>query len=172
MKKRTIAQGIVLGAALTVVAALPAQALVIEQTQEMSVSGNARVEMTGGTGTAEATSNASGKQRQYIEMNTAAVTFAPTRTHVPAKKFKKGRPVATVRVRRSDGQVRLTWDMRGGTCHVRYTEVGASTYKYETSTSCDDGGITIGGLTPGVSYRFQVRQHDGGWSLPVTVKAW
>ncbi len=176
MKKTTIAQGIVVGTAMTLIAALPVQAMVVGQTQEMSNSSSAKVEMTGGTATtgtaatttSEASSTAWGKQTQRVEVNSDVFTFAP----VQGRRFKRVRPVAMVYVDRTDGQVRLNWDMRGGTCHVRYTEASARSYRYATAAGCDDGGVTIGGLTPGVTYRFQVRQDDGVWSLPVTVKAW
>jgi hypothetical protein len=74
-------------------------------------------------------------------------------------------------VENTDGRVRLEWGYRGGTCHVRYTEATQSVYKYATAASCDEGGVTIGGLVPGKKYRFQVRQNEGGWSRAVVVKA-
>lgn len=73
--------------------------------------------------------------------------------------------------RDTSGEVRLNWDHRGGTCHVRYTESGSRYFKYSTSAACDEGGITIGGLTPGHNYRFQVRKDGGGWSATVTRRA-
>lgn len=70
------------------------------------------------------------------------------------------------------GEVEITWDLRGGSCEVRYTEAKNARYKYFTSTSCDDGGITIGGLHPGMKYRFQVRKEGEGWQSPVTLRAY
>jgi hypothetical protein len=73
--------------------------------------------------------------------------------------------------RDTSGEVTLDWDHRGGTCYIRYTEVGAKGYNYNTSTSCDNGSITVGGLQTGMRYRFQVKKDDGGWSQPMTAKA-
>lgn len=73
--------------------------------------------------------------------------------------------------RDTSGKIRLDWDHRGGTCHVRYTEANMQWYKYYTSIGCDDGAITIGGLQSGVAYRFQVKKDNGGWSNPVTATA-
>ena len=73
--------------------------------------------------------------------------------------------------RDTSGEVTLDWDHRGGTCYVRYTGAGSKGYNYNTSTSCDNGSITIGGLQTGKNYRFQVKKDDGGWSQPMTAKA-
>ncbi len=70
-----------------------------------------------------------------------------------------------------NGQVWLGWGVRGGTCHVRYTENRSRTYQYATATSCDEGGITIGGLQPGMKYRFQISQDRNRWSQPVVITA-
>lgn len=69
------------------------------------------------------------------------------------------------------GAVYLSWNLRGGTCHVRYTESNQNWYKYATATACDNGGVTIGGLVPGRWYRFQVRQDNGYWLKAITRKA-
>lgn len=58
--------------------------------------------------------------------------------------------------------------MRGGTCHVRYTEANQSVWKYNTSAGCDDTGVTVGGLQSGQKYKFQVRQDGGAWSRVMT----
>lgn len=73
----------------------------------------------------------------------------------------------------NDGTVTLSWDHRGGTCHVRYTEGWAKNgnYNYSTSAACDEGQITIGGLKPGSLYTFQVKKDDGNWSSPMRLKA-
>lgn len=63
-------------------------------------------------------------------------------------------------VSNTEGKVWLSWSFRsgdGGTCHIRYTEVGESVYKYATAASCNDGGVMIGGLVPGQRYKFAVR---------------
>lgn len=73
--------------------------------------------------------------------------------------------------RDTTGQVWLGWGWRGGTCHVRYTEATNRSYKYSTSAACDNGGMTIGGLTKGTSYRFQIKQDNGYWSRPITRRA-
>lgn len=70
------------------------------------------------------------------------------------------------------GEVKLTWSHRGGTCHVRYTEANVRSYRYSTNADCDEGGVTIGGLTRGKAYRFQVKQDDGYWSRAFTRNAW
>lgn len=72
----------------------------------------------------------------------------------------------------NDGRVTLGWDHQGGTCHVRYTESGVSNYKYSTSAACDEGDVTIGGLNRGSNYRFQVKQDEGSWSAPMTMRAY
>ena len=74
--------------------------------------------------------------------------------------------------RDTSGKVALDWDHRGGTCHIRYTENNAQDYRYSTSTNCDEGGITIGGLKVGTNYRFQVKKDDGSWSNSMVIKAW
>lgn len=165
MKKLQIVGATTMAAVLTAVSALPVQAVVVRQTQEFSSSTSVKVE--GGSDVkAEAESNSWGKQSQRIVTDDA-----------PEYGYRSGRPAGrsvgkTWARPANNGQVRLTWDMRGGTCHVRYTEVGAAGYNYETSASCDEGGITIGGLVSGKSYRFQVRKDDGAWSRATTVRAW
>lgn len=62
------------------------------------------------------------------------------------------------------GEVRLGWNQRGGTCHVRYKETTSRTYNYSTQAACDDGGITIGGLVPDRAYHFQIKKDNGRWS--------
>jgi hypothetical protein len=71
----------------------------------------------------------------------------------------------------SNGEVRLTWSQRGGTCQIRYTEFGSKNYNYTTSTACDNGGITIGGLQYNKSYKFQVRKDDEAWSTAIVRRA-
>ena len=136
-----------------------------EQSQSVSSSGNASVTCEGNcTGSAEANSSATGRQWQRTEVTVGGAAY-PTRAVA-----KRGRVAGAYVGWSADGEVRLNWSLRGGTCHVRYTEASESVYKYATSASCDDGGVTIGGLTPGVSYRFQVRQNDGPWSRAVVVR--
>jgi hypothetical protein len=152
---------------LAVTTAVPIQAstvMIQEQSQEVSSSSNASVTCTGEcNGSASANSSASGRQWQRSEVKSGSIT----RSYKPTKKY-----TATAYIGwNNEGTIRLNWGMRGGTCHVRYTEANKSTYKYATSAGCDDGGVTIGGLTPGVRYRFQVRQNDGAWSRAVTAKA-
>lgn len=136
-----------------------------EQSQEVSSSSNASVTCTGDcNGSANAESSATGRQWQRTEITSGR--------NVVSRSYRTStRRIATAYIGwQSDGSVRLNWGMRGGTCHVRYTEAAESVYKYATAAGCDDGGVTIGGLTPGVRYRFQVRQNDGAWSRPVVIK--
>lgn len=152
---------------LMTVGAAPAMAMTMVQSQEMtqSTSSKTSVSCTGGecSGSAEASSSQTGFQRQM--MTTDTVPYHTVRAGV--RPYKTGVWAARAR----EGQVRLTWGFRGDTCHVRYTEARESSYKYTTSASCDDGGVTIGGLVPGVKYRFQVQQGTGYWSKPVVVLA-
>lgn len=71
----------------------------------------------------------------------------------------------------TSGEVSINWDHRGGTCHVRYGESISRGYRYSTSASCDDGGMTIGGLQTGKNYRVQFRKDSGAWSAPKTYRA-
>lgn len=136
-------------------------ALTIRQSQEMSNTTSVKVE---GAGTAEAKVEQWGKQSQKVEtpdwQNRRG--DAHDRRGYGWKKYSENR----------DGEVPLSWDHRGGTCHVRYTEAGNRHFNYHTSTNCDDGEITIGGLVTGRNYKFQVRKDDGSWSHPTNVKAW
>ena len=163
MKSAKLFSASLLTVSLGLFLAQPAQALVIKQTQEMSTSSYVKVE--GGTDVkAEAESNNWGKQSQKVV------------TH--GSQFKSRGAVSTPRwntprwsVPSTDGQARIEWEMRGGSCHIRYSEVTSRGYKYSTSASCDDGGLTIGGLAQGKTYRFQVRKDGEVWSRPVTVTA-
>ncbi len=74
-------------------------------------------------------------------------------------------------VMNQNGAARLSWNYRGGTCTIRYTEASESMYKYATSAGCDDGGIVIGGLVPGVRYKFQVSPDGVNWSKVVSTVA-
>ncbi len=72
----------------------------------------------------------------------------------------------------TDGQVRLNWNMRDGTCRVRYKEANARSYNYTAHADCNDGGITIGGLVEGRNYHFQVKKDgDEKWSRPILRRA-
>ncbi|HYD35116.1 MAG TPA: fibronectin type III domain-containing protein [Vitreimonas sp.] len=152
-----------------------AQVMVQEQTMEANTSSNASVTCEGNcNGSAEANSSVTGRQYQRMEVSgNAGTTYVarPARRYVKTKTKYVHSRAATPVVWVSEGAVRLTWSLRGGTCHVRYTEASEAVYKYATAASCDDGGVTISGLTPGIRYRFQVRQNDGGWSGSVIVKA-
>ena len=60
----------------------------------------------------------------------------------------------------SDGEVRISWPQRDGTCKIQYKMVGQSGWPYSTEASCNDGAKTIGGLEEGKRYQFRVRK-DG-----------
>jgi hypothetical protein len=184
----------ILISSLGVVAALGVSASVVHatqtQSQEFSQSSSQKVnfECQGNPCVVnfENTANQSGKQSQTQDtgyVNPEVRYVEPTQYVRPAKKFKTSKARPTKRVVNSawvynvrdaeptNATVRLSWPMRGGTCHVRYGETSANSYPYSTSTGCDNGGITIGGLVPGRSYRFQVASEGANWSSPVTVVA-
>jgi hypothetical protein len=158
MKSLHRISSIALGATALVFAATPVNALVVEQSQELNISTKTTSE---GSSSVKSTSeaNAWGKQTQSVSTEEHSYTY------------RHGHRSAWVRPM-ADGEVRLNWELRGGTCHVRYTEAGAKGYNYYTSTNCDDGEITIGGLVRGKAYRFQVRKDDGVWTKAVTVRSW
>jgi|GEM_PF-2672139 len=72
----------------------------------------------------------------------------------------------------SNGAIRVSWNYRGGTCDVRYTEAASTSkllFQYHTSASCDDGSVVVRGLVPGKKYTFEVSSDgDVNWSKPVT----
>lgn len=70
-----------------------------------------------------------------------------------------------------DGEVVVFWSQRGGTCTIRYTEASSRSYNYQTTTACDEGQLTIGGLVPGRAYRFQIKKDTGRWSSAGTTIA-
>lgn len=152
---------ILLTTGLTVVALLslaaPVNAARVEQSQELeqkttvTVSGNSHSE-------SKAEVRQWAKQSQSVEL--------------PAHRWGWVEVSAETADRPQDAMVTLRWPQRGGTCHIRYTEAGQRHYKYTTAASCDQGELTIGGLTAGQRYRFQVRQDNHSWSRPVTVRAW
>jgi hypothetical protein len=60
-----------------------------------------------------------------------------------------------------DGKVLLTWDQRGGaTCNIAYTEARGDAYQYRTAAGCQDGAVVIGGLEPGMTYKFAVNSDN------------
>lgn len=69
------------------------------------------------------------------------------------------------------GNVTISWDHRGGTCYVRYSESNVSSYKYSTNSACDNDQVVVGGLRRGSTYRFQVKKDDGDWSAPMWLRA-
>ncbi len=131
----------------------------MEQTQWQRVEQTMRGEVNGG-GTAKIEGTQKAEQYQNQTMSTGRAY----------RRIHRGR-VLGYQVPVQYGQVYLSWDFRGGTCHVRYTENANRYYKYSTAASCDSGGTTIGGLRPGLVYRFQVKKDDGTWSAPVRIKA-
>jgi hypothetical protein len=163
------------GATLALTASV-AHAVVIEQSQsegqnmEVSVS-------TSGTSTGSVTARATGSQSQ--SQSQRIETAAPVEYVYSHAQYVRGKYVRPVMVRTAwvtpvvmdEGQVRLSWGYRGGTCQVRYTETTRNWYAYATAAGCDDGGITINGLQAGVNYRFQVKPENGVWSRAVVVRA-
>lgn len=179
MNQLVAGAGIVASLAMT---ATPVFAEVVsEQSQELNQSVRANVTINGyvapGTTSpavsAEASGSQSGSQRQSVRITRPANRryVVASRRYVPGSYVPAGYIAAPYISYLADGQAYLGWGFRGGTCHVRYTESGESYYKYATAASCDDGGVTIGGLTPGVKYRFIVSQDNRAWSRPVTIKA-
>ncbi len=69
------------------------------------------------------------------------------------------------------GTTQIGWSSRGSSCHIKYTEAGQNVYKYETVAPCDQAMIEIGHLTPGVTYKFMVKQDGATWSPVVTARA-
>lgn len=74
----------------------------------------------------------------------------------------------------TNGKLTIGWEFDEGTCYIRYTEANQNNgaYKYSKAAACSDGETTIAGLRRGTAYRFQVKQDDGEWSEPVTMKAY
>lgn len=162
LSKVTAVGAVVLTAGVMSVSA--AQALTVEQSQELTHTAKTSITCTGEcSGTAEVTQNA--KQSQKVVIPTVKST-----KHIKNKNLKALWVPSTV-VMLNDGQVRLNWGMRGGTCHVRYTEAKSSVWNYSTAAGCDEAGVTINGLKTGVNYKFQVRQNDGAWSRVMVGKA-
>lgn len=71
----------------------------------------------------------------------------------------------------TNGEVKLTWSMRDGTCHIQYRKVGQAGWPYSTAADCNNGEVTIGGLEEGKNYQFRIKKNDGRWSRPLTRKA-
>jgi hypothetical protein len=163
---------------LGVVTASPAHAVFMQQSQQMSGSANASSTCTGGdcNTSAQTSINTSMSQTMSADMG-GGPAYAPSYAYVNTVYRTRPSRMGYARVQQvyvvenNNGQVRLDWGYRGGTCHVRYTEATSANYKYFTSAGCDEGGVTISGLVPGRKYRFQVRQNEGAWSRAVVVKA-
>ncbi|MBP9820127.1 fibronectin type III domain-containing protein [Candidatus Woesebacteria bacterium] len=137
----------VLGVTLGVVNT--AQAQVIEQHQSAKVTTEFEC-----TGTCSSYSSVSVSQHQSTSSNHHVASHRNAHPAVWRKKSEYG-------------SVRLTWEPQDGTCLIRYTEARRSDFAYATSTSCNEGEITIGGLVPGRNYRFQVKIENDDWSKPI-----
>lgn len=143
-------------------------AIYMEQSQSVNANAQGSANCTGDCNTSVSSSvSVSTSQRMVLDGDVQPTYSRRTHGRVLGRTYIQ--PVYIVE--NADGQVRLDWGYRGGTCHVRYTEANQTYYKYATAASCDDGGVTISGLIPGDKYRFQVRQDNGAWSRAVTVKA-
>ncbi len=71
----------------------------------------------------------------------------------------------------TDGEVKLTWSMRDGTCYIQYRMAGQAGWPYSTQANCNEGSKTIGGLQEGKNYQFRIKKNDGRWSRPMTRRA-
>ena len=151
---------------LTTVSAQAKEEVRLMQEQSQGNSMSVSTECTNGNCKSEASGSQSQEQRQYMNVGAKNLGADDDWSWSNRKPTIWGR-----RVGLETGQVRLTWPMRGGTCHVRYTENSESGYKYATSASCDDGGMTIGGLQSRQMYRFQIKQDDGEWSRTTRLMA-
>jgi hypothetical protein len=80
-------------------------------------------------------------------------------------------PAFAQQVGEINGAVKITWNYRGGTCHIIYTEAQEAVYKYRTSAGCDEGSLIVRGLVPGQKYKFQVSPDGVNWSKPVASAA-
>jgi hypothetical protein len=151
--------------------ATPVSAVVMEQSQSQSQStssnSSASVTVTNGSGSGSANSEAKASQSQGQSQR---IDMGTTRNVGRGRVVRGAARGAWISVN-TDGHVRLSWAQRGGTCNIRYTENSDRGYKYATSAGCDEGGVTIGGLTPGVVYRFQMKQDNGPWSKAIVIKA-
>lgn len=135
-----------------------------EQRQSVSNSSSFSYSCDGDcNGTAESKTSSKVKQSQSQGYGTTQMKWRNNRNYRNNRNWNTDRDTS--------GEVSLSWDQRGGTCHVRYTESWIRNYKYSTSTACDNGSITIGGLQPGTSYRFEVQKDSEGWSWPLTLRA-
>lgn len=153
---------VTLSMGLGAMAVTPLAQAFTEQSQWQKVEQSVTAEVNGtGTAKVESTQKAEQFQSQQMNENWGGNGYRYNRGYVRYY----AAPAATY------GQAYLGWGMRGGTCHVRYTENSNRGYKYNTSAACDDGGMIIGGLRSGWTYRFQVRKDDGAWSRPVRIKA-
>ncbi len=76
-------------------------------------------------------------------------------------------PVFAQQVGEINGAVKISWNYRGDTCHIIYTEAEETVYKYRTSAGCDEGSYVVRGLVPGRKYKFQVSPDNAMWSKPI-----
>jgi hypothetical protein len=72
----------------------------------------------------------------------------------------------------TEGKILVSWDVRGGTCNIAYTESDQTVYKYKTSAGCDTGMAWVGGLEAGKSYKVTIAQENWThWHKPKMAKA-
>ncbi len=192
MINKHLVLGLLASASALTLGAVPVSAQVMEQSQQFTQTVNSSVKLENGSATnieATASGTQSGSQSQYLMVpNHATRQMRAQKVRQMAGKNLKGKYVKlpSNRVMKNsgyvnmssayvqnaaDGQVWLGWGMRGGTCHVRYTENVSKVYTYATAASCDEGGVTIGGLQSGTNYRFEVSQDRNRYSLPVVITA-
>lgn len=151
-----------------------------EQSQNVSNSHSFTVKCDGGscTSSSSGSGGATGEFKFESEVNQHQYQSNDMESHSIRSKsyynsnsdtFKKNRGIR--KNVSTAGKVDIGWDYEGGTCNIRYTENTSQQYRYSTSAGCDEGGVTIGGLRPGRSYRFQVQKDNGAWSEPIVMIA-
>lgn len=150
--------------------------VVIEQNQGNSVSVSTHCSGTDCSSKVEA-SVSQGQQQQH-NTNTSGSTTLFFSSPFPSPDINGWRPRRPGMVwgwpmwrSGQQGQVRINWRLRDGTCHVRYSEADEESFKYQTSASCSEKGVTIGGLASGQKYKFQVRQDEDDWSRVIYLRA-
>lgn len=114
-------------------------------------------------GTCKVTSESTQSQTQRV---------GESNWHQPERKWRQPHHKTWQSQHHPNGHATVTWSPGEGTCTIRYTENNSRWYKYTTSANCTDGHVTIGGLVPGRTYRFQVKSDGSYWQAPQHLTAW